>query len=167
MLWICSLTVPWLSLSSRAISLFVRPRATSNRTSRSRGLKTLAHAPGMPLETNIQATQTQRCLEREYTLRQAELLNPYQRSNRVATISFPKVRYSADCFRGTVSFDALCDRHTKVLSSARLVLKIDVSQFLPGAVGHDKAGVQFIDGPGRREADVSSLRLRHGTIKLP
>jgi hypothetical protein len=35
-------------------------------------------------------------------------------------------------------------------SPARLILEIDITQFLPGVVYHDKAGVQFLDGPGRR-----------------
>ena len=35
---------------------------------------------------------------------------------------------------------------------ARLILEIDIGQFLPGVVLHDEAGVHFLDGPGRREA---------------
>ena len=35
---------------------------------------------------------------------------------------------------------------------ARLLLKIDMGQLLPGAVDYDKARIQFIDRPGRREA---------------
>jgi hypothetical protein len=35
---------------------------------------------------------------------------------------------------------------------AGLLLEIDVGQFLPGIVGHDKADFQFDDMPGRREA---------------
>jgi hypothetical protein len=34
----------------------------------------------------------------------------------------------------------------------RLILEIDIGELLPGAVGCDKAGVQFFDRPGRREA---------------
>ena len=36
-------------------------------------------------------------------------------------------------------------------SPARLILEIDKHQFLPAAVLNDKAGVQFLDGPGKRE----------------
>jgi hypothetical protein len=36
----------------------------------------------------------------------------------------------------------------------RLVLQIDVGEVLPGAVGYDQAGVQFLDRPGRREAAI-------------
>jgi hypothetical protein len=35
---------------------------------------------------------------------------------------------------------------------SRLILKIDVSQFLAVAVGHDKASFQYLDGPRWREA---------------
>jgi hypothetical protein len=37
-------------------------------------------------------------------------------------------------------------------SPARLVLEINVSELLPAVVAHDKAGIQFLDGPGRPEA---------------
>jgi hypothetical protein len=37
-------------------------------------------------------------------------------------------------------------------SAAGLILEIDIGQLLPGAVRHDKAGVQFLDSPRRREA---------------
>ena len=37
-------------------------------------------------------------------------------------------------------------------SPAGLILEIDIGQLLPGAVSHGKAGVQFLDGPRRREA---------------
>jgi hypothetical protein len=37
-------------------------------------------------------------------------------------------------------------------SPARLILEINVSELLPAVVAHDKAGIQFLDGPGRPEA---------------
>jgi len=37
-------------------------------------------------------------------------------------------------------------------SPARFILEIDKRRFLTSTVDHDKAGVQFFDGPGRREA---------------
>jgi hypothetical protein len=37
-------------------------------------------------------------------------------------------------------------------SPARLLLKVDIGQLLAAAVLHDKAGFQFLDRPGRREA---------------
>jgi hypothetical protein len=37
-------------------------------------------------------------------------------------------------------------------SSARFILKINIRQILAVAVFDDKAGVQFFDGPGPREA---------------
>ena len=40
--------------------------------------------------------------------------------------------------------------------AAQLSLEIDKRQFLTGAVGRDKAGLQFLDGPGRREAACHS-----------
>ncbi len=36
-------------------------------------------------------------------------------------------------------------------SRPRLFLEVDVGQLLSGAVLHDEAGFQFLDGPGRRE----------------
>jgi hypothetical protein len=39
-----------------------------------------------------------------------------------------------------------------LLKPPRLILIIDIGKLLPAAVLHDKAGFQFIDGPGRREA---------------
>jgi hypothetical protein len=39
---------------------------------------------------------------------------------------------------------------------ARLVLVIDVSELLPGAVLHDEAGANILNGPGRREAGPMS-----------
>jgi hypothetical protein len=38
------------------------------------------------------------------------------------------------------------------LSSARLILEINIGKLLAVVVAHDKAGLQFFDGPGRREA---------------
>src|SRR5262249_48662501 len=41
------------------------------------------------------------------------------------------------------------------VEGARLILdEIDVTQFLPGTVLHDKGRVDILDGPGRREAAV-------------
>jgi hypothetical protein len=34
----------------------------------------------------------------------------------------------------------------------RLILEIDTGKLLPIVVAHDKAGFQFLDGPGGREA---------------
>ena len=34
----------------------------------------------------------------------------------------------------------------------RLILEIDIGELLPGTVAYDKTGVQFLDGPRRREA---------------
>jgi hypothetical protein len=38
-------------------------------------------------------------------------------------------------------------------SSPRLILEIDIRKLLAVVVAHDKAGFQFIDRPGRREAN--------------
>jgi hypothetical protein len=52
------------------------------------------------------------------------------------------------------------------------LLEIDIGQLLPGAVDYDLAGVQFFDGPRRREAARGGhqvlVPMRYpGTIKGP
>jgi len=44
-------------------------------------------------------------------------------------------------------------RASSLLSNvaAERLLEIDIGRLLPAGVAHDKAGVQFLDGPGRRE----------------
>jgi hypothetical protein len=42
---------------------------------------------------------------------------------------------------------------------ARLILEINVAQFLPGTVSHDKAGGLFLDGPRWREAAFGHVSL--------
>jgi hypothetical protein len=44
-------------------------------------------------------------------------------------------------------------------SPTRFILEIDIGERLAAVIAHDKAGVQFVDRPGRREA-VSC----HGTV---
>jgi hypothetical protein len=48
----------------------------------------------------------------------------------------------------------------------RLVLKIGVAQRLPVVVAHDKAGVQFLDSPRRREAAAQKLPATYD-LNLP
>jgi hypothetical protein len=50
-LWTCNLTVPGLSPSSCAISLFAKPQATKCAISRSRGLKGVDHPSDIPKMT--------------------------------------------------------------------------------------------------------------------
>jgi hypothetical protein len=38
---------------------------------------------------------------------------------------------------------------------ARLILEIEIAKLLPAAVLDDKAGVQFLDSPGRRDGGAS------------
>jgi hypothetical protein len=44
-------------------------------------------------------------------------------------------------------------------ASPRPILEIDIGKLLTVAVAHDKAGVQFLDGPRRREV---TIRVTHG-----
>jgi hypothetical protein len=39
-----------------------------------------------------------------------------------------------------------------VLKPPRLILEIDIRELLPVVIADDKAGLQFLDGPRRREA---------------
>jgi hypothetical protein len=74
---------------------------------------------------------------------------PLARSDGIATLS-EKLRQLGDvrCNPSRLIFaEQLCRR-----APPRLFLEIDIDKLLAVVVAHDKAGVQFFDRPGRREA---------------
>src|SRR5215471_21326009 len=67
------------------------------------------------------------------------------------------------CRRGTAS-GAFAPAGLVRQGRGRLILEIDVGKLLAVVVAHDKAGVQLLDGPRRREAALRQAVMTLGTI---
>ena len=50
-----------------------------------------------------------------------------------------------------------CSAHRRRVEAAGLLLEIDIRQLLPAVIFHDKASIQLLDRPRRREAAVAHL----------